>query len=369
MKIRSYKGKELGSIYEAIHKDLGPEAVVVKAESSGRGMFGGGAHELIAVVDDSAGDSHMLKNVAKADEILKEMAGQRSRQKELERLMRGLRDEVTALVEKREVPQMIPHLQQMGGSSWDQRFSGKVALKYPEVISDTFAEGAVEKVMEFINTSKPLIKRAATGPCVVVLTGPTGSGKTTTMAKLAAEWCLTRHMKVGLITADTYRVAAVEQTREYAGLLGLELKVVYSSEEMGRAVEYFHDRDVVLVDTPGKSHLDAAALGGMKGILEGLGRIINLVLVPATTRNIDAVQIIESYSDMSSTNFIIVTKIDETREFSLFTTLTSCCEWPLAYITDGQRVPSDMREADSREIAALVLRGGLSERTVRNDYY
>lgn len=360
MKIRSYKGKSLGAIYEAINRELGPGAVVIQPEKGGKGvagLFNAGSHELVAVVDDGSSDSHYLNNVAKSDEILKEINNQRRRQKELERLMRDLRDEVSGLADARGSALTGSAARPDHAAGWDDAFLLRVSCEVPEALDEVQAEETAGRLAHIFNAGEPVLRKSSAGPRIVVLTGPTGSGKTTTMAKLAAQLCLEKKMNVGLITADTYRVAAVEQTREYAGLLGLELKVVFSSEEMRRAVERYSDKDVILVDTPGRSHLDTAALGGLKGMMEGIGQVVNLVLVPAGTRRSDVVDILESFGGIASTNYLVVTKLDETREFSVFTTLATCCKWPVAYVTDGQRVPSDIHAADSMRIAQMVLFG------------
>jgi flagellar biosynthesis protein FlhF len=238
---------------------------------------------------------------------------------------------------------------------WDDSFYARLSAVLPGALAADIPAGVLEKMAGLFRIGQPAVGIATNGPLVVVLSGPTGSGKTTTMAKLAAQWGFDSRLKVGLVTLDTYRIGATQQAREYASLLGMEMRVVLSPRDVANAIEVYADKDVVIVDTPGRSHLDARAIGAIKSLLKGFGRIVNLVLVPATMRGSEAADIIASFGTLADSNYLVVTKLDETRDFSVFTTLVSSCEWPIAYLTDGQRVPDDIHAASGLEIAGKVL--------------
>ncbi len=191
-------------------------------------------------------------------------------------------------------------------------------------------------------------------PHVVVMVGPTGSGKTTTLAKLASRWSLDARLKVGLITTDTYRVAAVDQIKEYAALLGIELRVAFSAKAAAEAVKSMASRDVILVDTPGRSHLDAAGLTAIKGILQGMGAITVMLLVPATVDRRCATEILEKFGVLNP-DYLVLSKADEASSYGLITTISSETDIPFAYLTDGQRVPRDIYPLEGDILAEMVL--------------
>jgi flagellar biosynthesis protein FlhF len=191
-------------------------------------------------------------------------------------------------------------------------------------------------------------------PHIVVFVGPTGSGKTTTIAKLASRWALDDRLKLGLITTDTFRVAAVDQIREYATLLGLELRVAFSAGEAARAAKAFADRDVILVDTAGRNHYDQASLTGLRGVLQGMGTVTVMLVVPATMDRCQVAGMMQNFQVLSP-DYLVITKVDETHRPDLLTVTAFESACPVAYLTNGQRVPQDLCGARSVDLAAMLV--------------
>jgi flagellar biosynthesis GTPase FlhF len=192
------------------------------------------------------------------------------------------------------------------------------------------------------------------GPSAFALIGPTGVGKTTTLAKLAAKCVLGENLKVGLVTLDTFRLAGVDQLREYAGLLGVELRVAFSATELTRHMEHFRDRDVILIDTPGRSQFDEE---GIQAVRDGIGPVpgvCTLLTVPAGLRREDATSIVESYSALSPRG-LVLTKSDEATRCDGLSTLFEKAGVPVVYLTDGQRVPEDIHEASAEAVASMIV--------------
>lgn len=193
-------------------------------------------------------------------------------------------------------------------------------------------------------------------PRVICLIGPTGVGKTTTVAKLAATCKLRHGRRVGLITSDTYRIAAVEQLRTYAGIIGLPIKVVMSPEEMSSAVADFANMDVIIVDTAGRSQHDARRLDDLKSFIAAAG--------PDETHLVLASTVGETVMRRTAERFLplgpdrcILTKLDEAVCTGQIAGLTGRIGLPLSFVTVGQEVPDDIEPARADRLARAALDG------------
>ncbi len=200
--------------------------------------------------------------------------------------------------------------------------------------------------------------RAPTGrPRVIALIGPTGVGKTTTIAKLAASHRLSGGRKVALITIDTYRIAAVDQLRTYADIIEVPLRAVLSAGELHSALDAFSDRDVVLIDTAGRSQNNRLRLSQLRGFLRAARPDETHLVVSATNSRPCTRRIIEQFWPLGA-NRLIVSKLDEAATFGVFVNATST-EHPLSYVTTGQDVPDDITRADPAALAECILAGEL----------
>ena len=188
--------------------------------------------------------------------------------------------------------------------------------------------------------------------------GPTGVGKTTTIAKIASTMKLSKKTKVALITSDTYRIAAIEQLKTYANILGVPLKVIYSPEEMEKAKEELSDFDLVLVDTAGRSHNNHEQQEDIGNILRTIpeGEREVFLVLSATTKYRDLVNISKSYSEICKYN-LIFTKLDETDTVGNIFNIHILTGAPLSYTTCGQNVPDDIGKIDAQKIAKQLLGG------------
>ena len=194
----------------------------------------------------------------------------------------------------------------------------------------------------------------------ISLIGPTGVGKTTTLAKIAAR-ALSRHnLRVGLVTIDTYRVAAVEQLKVYAEIMRVPLEVVLTPEAFQRALERFADRDLVLVDTAGRSPRNQADLDELAAFLRPELGLENHLLLPATAREQELETIIRRFAILPAHRFVF-SKIDECGQLGVLLNVHYNHDTPISCLTNGQRVPEDLLTPTPADIGALILderRGG-----------
>ncbi|MDR1060889.1 MAG: flagellar biosynthesis protein FlhF [Clostridiales bacterium] len=196
-------------------------------------------------------------------------------------------------------------------------------------------------------------------PTVAIFVGPTGVGKTTTLAKIAADYALNRSLKVGMITADTYRIAAVQQLKTYAEILGIPLSVIYTPAEVKKTIEGFADRDLILIDTAGRSHRNRAQFDELRELLALSGADEVFLVLSSTSSMRNSREVIESYGFLDAFK-LIFTKADETPAFGMLLNARMMTGKCLSYVTVGQSVPDDIEVASVDKIARNLI-GGMAE--------
>lgn len=227
-------------------------------------------------------------------------------------------------------------------------------LAQPQIVQEKLAE-QLEKLLP---TSGPLIRKKTAGPHVVALIGPTGVGKTTTLAKLAANLKLREKHRVGLITMDTYRIAAVDQLKRYADIIGSPLRVVHGADELRDAQQAMSDFDFLLIDTAGRSPNDALKLNELKGLLAA-AEPDEVHLVLSTTASADSLNLAAARFGDVRVDRIIFTKLDEAAHVGVLLNVIRKVNKSLSYITTGQDVPDDIEVGKGRRLAQLILGSGL----------
>lgn len=197
---------------------------------------------------------------------------------------------------------------------------------------------------------------------LVFFVGPTGVGKTTTIAKIASRYKLDKNKKVAFITSDTYRIAAVEQLRTYATILDIPITVAYTLEELNNSIEEYKDYDMILVDTAGRSHKNKEHCEEMIHMVkdcvvpDGVTKSIYLVLSVATKYR-DLLNIMNVYGEIGDFS-LIFTKLDETSALGNILNIKFKTGATLSYVSTGQTVPDDISIIDPQKLAKNLLGGG-----------
>ena len=193
-------------------------------------------------------------------------------------------------------------------------------------------------------------------PHVVALLGPTGVGKTTTIAKLAAYFSLQKGMRVSLITADTYRISAVEQLKTYAEIMGLQLEIVYAPQELAKALAKCKGSQLVLLDTAGRSPKNQEQLEELQLLLSQVPQAEKHLVLSLTTCNRDALEIAKRFS-VCSPDKVLFTKLDEASRCGVILNVLQQFPMKLSYVTNGQNVPDDLQIVSPAWLAKELLRG------------
>lgn len=245
----------------------------------------------------------------------------------------------------------------------DERYVNRIISDMGSIVTrenslDYLISSVYQKMVLLLGTPNP-VKIPEKRPLVCFFVGPTGVGKTTTIAKIASEFKVEKRNSVALLTADTYRIAATKQLKVYADILGISIDIVYAPEEIGEEIEKVSDADLILVDTVGFSHKNEEQRENLKKMLssvpEGTNSEIYLVL-SATTKYPDLREIIDSYSDFCDFT-LIFTKLDETEMYGNILNARLYSGKQLSYVTTGQSVPDDIEEIDMQKLTKLLLGG------------
>jgi flagellar biosynthesis protein FlhF len=247
-----------------------------------------------------------------------------------------LTQEVDALI----VQQTLNHIEEILESSGE------------ELNKETAAAIAKDYLLHLLKTDTS--KNIASDTKVVHFVGPTGVGKTTTIAKLAAEQVLKHHRKVGFITSDTYRIAAVEQLKTYANILNIPLEVVFSPQDLNKAFLQLKDCEVIFMDTAGRNFRNEMYVSELHALMQSKGKSETFLVLSLTTKYKDMKVITDNFSKFNLDK-VLFTKMDETDSYGCIVNLLNDFPLKLSYVTNGQNVPDDITVADENAIIGLIM--------------
>jgi len=409
MQVKRYEAVDMGEALRMVKSDLGPEAVILGARQvrKGEGAFGLFGRQVFEVTAASSGAPKIAKKknyveerperperlergqgeaqdarkilegtVAALEPILD---GVEAIRKNLDGISRGAeKDKSSSSVadDLRELKSLVYHLMDRSMSEKELKM-GKNLIALFRILKDRgvageYAQAVIDEIMGRADGREPdirtLIHLAAArmrdtmvfggwvtkseddgaGPKAVALVGPTGVGKTTTVAKLASR--LTGEgLKVGLATIDTYRIAAVEQLKIYAKILNIPIDVVLTPQDLGRAMHLRKGLDVILIDTAGRGQRDLEQIGELAKFFSEHPSVDVKLTLSASSSERQMEETIRNFSGLSPSS-IVFTKLDEAAQLGPVFNQSVKTGLPVAYFTTGQRVPEDMEEAGAKRL-------------------
>ena len=210
-------------------------------------------------------------------------------------------------------------------------------------------------ILERIGKPAPILHKKFSQKVILVM-GPTGVGKTTTIVKLAAEFAVKQKKKIGIINTDTFRIGAQEQLQTYADIMGIPLQVVYQTGELEAAMEYMSDRDVIFVDTAGKRPGDEQHKEDILDIVRILKPEDILLCMAATTGFSAIKEMVDTYGFVEDYR-LLITKLDETKYRGVLLNISWYTQKQIAYVTTGQNVPDDIEVVNVEAVAKQVISG------------
>lgn len=385
MIIKKYLVSSMNEAMNRIRYELGRDAVIIsqrKVKKRGfKGLFSPKILEVTAAVDNkNTNDEPMkdsidaIKKVLQNKEMSPKVESNTQSKSEIikeknvfSQLDSTIQENNNLIKEMQEVKSMISKLSEVTVTS-----SGKIKSNVEKILEKSDLNVKVikkiislveknnddddiedkEKIRKVLEDIIPISYSNMKG--IVVLVGPTGVGKTTTIAKLAGKLALIDKKKVGLITVDTYRIGAIEQLNTYANIMSIPFKSVFSIKEMEVALDKMKDCDVVLIDTTGCSSKNLMQIAELNAFVQKTNtQNINLV-ISATTKDKDIEAIVEGYKTLNYSS-VIITKLDETSTYGSILNIIHSAKKPLSFVTVGQNVPDDFKKITSEEITKLIL--------------
>jgi flagellar biosynthesis protein FlhF len=396
MKIKKYIAKSMKEALIQIKQELGEDAIILKTSKTPRKMFSLPGHdeiEVTAAIDEQSPARHAFAalNVpgtgvykrpkpsrqqgspAMEDEapqafpfqrplfpsVAKDDALRDQGVAEIKEDIRKLKDLLTPILQHRNAEPTVADAQAGFEAPWSVLYNRLINCDVKadiagELIFRIQGKGlqspaeADKRFLDELNASfvvsGPLQTKDVNTPLVCAFVGPTGAGKTTTLAKLAAHYKLNKNKSISVITADTYRIAAIEQIRTFADIMNIQLQVVFSPDEVEDALAACANDDIVLVDTAGRSRKNADHMRDLRAFLDALHPDETHLVLSATTKDADCLGAIEQYRPFG-VNRVLFTKLDETGKLgSIFNTVVRS-KMPVSYFTFGQGVPDDIELA------------------------
>ncbi|KXZ39786.1 flagellar biosynthesis protein FlhF [Alkalithermobacter thermoalcaliphilus JW-YL-7 = DSM 7308] len=369
MQIKKFYGDNIQEVMNTIKKELGDKAVILHTKKVKKGkLFGIIKKEQIEVLA-------ALENETSNDYAIKPKANIQI-EEHYEPKQHFAKDDITSL--KKEINELKSYLRTISNKvtiNFDDETNIKEELKdvYNKLRSKGVSSHFIESMLSEIdisdnkNTSleskieKYVINKFSSYTHkfqnkINIFIGPTGVGKTTTLAKLASESVLINDKKIAFLTLDTYRIGAVDQLKVYAEILNCPIEVVYDIQDIKVSLERLKNRDLIFVDTAGRSHKNKRQMQELKDMLNEINNK-DIYLVINANWNIDDIKdIIKEYSFVEDYK-IIVTKLDETSRFGIILDILSVTNKSIAYTTFGQNVPDDIEHFDISKYINELLKG------------
>jgi flagellar biosynthesis protein FlhF len=358
MQVKAFKAPTMERALALVRKELGPDAIILSSrqERSGTGETG---FEVTAALEQQsvhAGPSPV--NIAKSD-ISTDMQNSIEEIKSFLSLLISSKDYFSQLQMNQPVAEIYHSLLTRG---FDEK---QIYMLLNRVASDLDG-GASDKrrifdtfcarFFEKIRIAKPFrsLPHSGGSPAVFTFVGPTGVGKTTTLAKLAAYLKIKRQLDLGIISIDTYRIGAVEQLQTFANILEIPFSVAQSKSEFDKARDEFRHSDVILVDTTGRNFLNRDHVRHLNSIFDEGKKFNHFLVLSSTAKDEDLKQTIFHFREIEI-HSLIFTKLDETIHHGCMLNQLLRFNYPISYLGTGQRVPEDVEPATQKRILSFLL--------------
>ena len=351
---------------EKIKCELGNEAVILHTryfkEGGFLGLFRKRYVEVTAAVDRNTHTSFELPqgdqgaHEPREQDVSAELAAMRQMMQEMSQMLNNLKEPkfpeggqvlYERLLSQEVDPQIAQQVVKLTMHDYAQ-VSSQTAEELKRILFSNLLQP-----IEGVSYQPPPLKKGK--PRILTFIGPTGVGKTTTIAKLAAIDAVIKKKKVALITIDTYRIAAVEQLKTIGEIMNVPVKVIFNPNNLQDCLQEILDYDVIYIDTAGRSHKNEAQVNELKEYLEATQSDDLFLVLSGTSKYQDFLDILETYQDVKITS-LIFTKLDETSSYGSLYNLVYQKKYPIAYFTNGQNIPDDIEIAEPQKLVQMLMK-------------
>jgi flagellar biosynthesis protein FlhF len=364
MRIKKVIANSYGEALGRVKSELGENAMVLSTRSIkfNKDQDAGQCSSLVEITAVLDRDSHR-ETVAVAEKISSEKewapVDKGGEIRELRTLIASLLTQTDKAKSMGLNEALLPVYEKLIGRGVDDRVATRMFEKIHEreqrEEGDPFiGESHLAEVMKGAVKCEGPIQLESTGPKVVALVGPTGAGKTTTIAKLAARFALQQNKKVALVSLDTYRMGAWEQLESYGELMQVPVSLAADRNEFARIMQEHQDKDVILVDTMGKSHRDLDYCKRLKQVLEAAPQVEVHLVQSATSQESVVTECFKQFAPLGIDRALF-TKLDEAVHFGLLFNCSVRHQIPFSYFTTGQNVPEDIEVAAQDKVIRLIF--------------
>ncbi|MBW3113853.1 MULTISPECIES: flagellar biosynthesis protein FlhF [Bacillaceae] len=385
MKVKKYSASTMSEAMKKVRSELGENAVILNSKvtyiGGFMGLFKKKMIEVIAAIDPDVENEKMEISRVKTKTASKSIIQPANEKKEnyesnssVEAELKELKQMITTLKSKNRFETFTEGVQDILFHLMNHDVSDSTLFQLGDQLEkkiqagtlpvDRRDEWATREVKHFLHHHLKGIEYGGISykRKYINVIGPTGVGKTTTLAKMAAEAVIERRMKIAFITTDTYRIAAIEQLKTYAGLLNVPVEVVYKIEDFKKAIDKFMDYDHVFIDTAGRNFREKKYVEDLQKVIDFDHQMETYLVLSLTSKEKDMREIISQFSSIHIDRFIF-TKLDETSSYGSMINMMSEAGIGAAYVTNGQDVPEDITEVNEDEIVRLLMKGFCHERS------
>jgi flagellar biosynthesis protein FlhF len=378
MKIKSYYSRSVESAIAEAREELGPEAMLVESRKAAPDARHLGEYEVVfALTSDGPHATATAAATTPRDSLSHDVA---ELKKELEGMRRAitrtafappqwlsgapdLSDAYAVLTANEIDPDLAREIVQSAESRSSGGARSKVAQLNQARDSGAYQQALVQELASRF-TVKPALGRTESGARITALVGPPGAGKTTTLVKLAVNYGLACRRPVLMISMDNHRIAAAEQLRSYAGILGVGFQVLETVSALAQSIEENRSKDLILIDTPGLGFTEISDSSTLARFLSTRPDIDTQLALAASVKPADMARMVDAYQVFKPQR-LVFTKLDETSSFGPIFNEAVRTGMPLSFFATGQRIPEDLEEVTPGRLTSLILSGqGLRSRAV-----
>jgi len=390
MKIKKFTGISLKEATELMKTELGESAIILNTKNIVEEETGNTLYEITAAIDEEpiknndnipnkgiVPELNTLENLRRIAEKFQNIKDNNSENSKIEKDIEiidlksdldSVKDTLFEIADRLKYDK-IPELPTKLKEYYDILISNEIEDKFAREIifnvyentsskdinDDDYIRNLLIKEISDKIVLAPNLKISKNNSKVIAFIGPTGVGKTTTLCKIAAICKFFNHYNIAIVSIDTYRLAAIDQLKTFTDIANISLEIAYDSTELKNMIQKHRDKDIIFIDTVGRSPNNQEHLSELKGLLESISADEVHLIISANTSLSSMKEIIKNFGILMP-NRLIFSKIDETINFGNIINLINFSHLPISYLTTGQVIPDDIEIADKNKLAGLVIK-------------